>query len=511
MERQLVLFPCSSSAKEYCGTLFKISRTGMLSTLYTFCSQANCDDGSGPEAALILGTGGDFYGTTTYGGANNRGTVFRMAASGALTTLYSFCAQAECADGTQPLSALVEASDGSFYGTTSQGGSFGCGTVFKIAPSGALTTLHQLTTLDGCQPTSGLIQSSNGNFYGTANQGGTVGYGTVFTITPAGKLTTLYNFDGGLHGSSPWAALIQGVDGNFYGTTTSGGTSTCFGAGCGTVFKITSTGNLTTLHSFDNTDANFPFGMLARGTDGNLYGTTSGGGNSCNNGNGSCGTVFQINSAGTFTTLHSFDNADGATPLGGLLQATNGSFYGTTTLGGDLTCDTYGCGSVFSLSVGLGPFVAFVRSYGKVGQTGPILGQGFTEATNVSLNGTSIPFTVKSDTLITATAPAGATTGPVIVTTPTGALTSNVPFRVLPQLLSFTPTSGPVGTQVTLTGVSFTQTTGVGFGDYTPAPFTANSDMQVTATVPTGAKTGPLGIQTSGGIAISTQVFTVTK
>lgn len=425
------LLPCSSSAQAYCGTVFKISDTGMLSTLYTFCSQPNCTDGNGPEARLILATSGDFYGTTTFGGANNQGTVFRITPSGALTTLYSFCAQAECADGTQPLSALVEGSDGNFYGATSQGGSIDCGTVFKITPSGVLTTLHSLTTLDGCQPTSGLIQSTNGNFYGTANQGGTAGYGTVFTVTPAGKLTTIYSFDGGLHGNGPWGALMQGADGNFYGTTNTGGTSTCFGAGCGTVFKITSKGKLTTLHSFDNTIANFPFGMLAQGTDGNLYGTTAGGGNSCNNGYESCGTVFQINSAGTFTTLHSFDNADGATPLGGLLQATNGNFYGTTTMGGDLNCDTYGCGSVFSLSVGLGPFVAFVRSYGEVGQTGPILGQGFTGTTSVSFNGTPANFTVKSDTMLLATVPAAATTGYVTVTTPSGTLTSNVPFHII--------------------------------------------------------------------------------
>jgi len=219
-----------------------------------------------------------------------------------------------------------------------------------------------------------------------------------------------------------------------------------------------------------------------------------------------------MNTAGVLTTLHQFRLDEGAEANGGLVQATNGNLYGTTVIGGNLPCSpNNGCGVVYSLDVGLGSSVALVRDSGKVGGTGGILGQGFTGTTSVSLNGTPANFTVVSDTFIKATVPAGGTTGPVTVTTPSGTLTSNKVFRVTPQLLSFDPPSGPVGTQVTITGVSLTQTEGVGFGNRVPAQFTVNSDTQVTATVPSGAKTGKVGIETKGGIAISSGTFTITQ
>jgi hypothetical protein len=152
-----------------------------------------------------------------------------------------------------------------------------------------------------------------------------------------------------------------------------------------------------------------------------------------------------------------------------------------------------------------------VRGTARIGKTVEILGQGFTGTTGVSFNGTAATFTVKSDTNLTATVPAGATTGAVTVTTPGGTLTSNLPFRVRPQLLNFNPTSGAVGTQVTITGVSLTQTIGVGFGGVPATSFTVNSDTQVTATVPTGALSGHIGITTAGGRTWSTAVFTVTQ
>ncbi|MBZ5571930.1 MAG: hypothetical protein LAO09_08630 [Acidobacteriia bacterium] len=266
---------------------------------------------------------------------------------------------------------------------------------------------------------------------------------------------------------------------------------------------ITSGGALTTLHSF--TDGS-PAAGLVQATDGNFYGTTMDGGDlSCDAPYG-CGTIFKITPSGTVTTLHSFDSAEGEWPSsGGLLQATDGSFYGTTYRGGD-----HNLGTVLRLDMGLGPFVALVHDSGKVGQTGGILGQGFTGTTSVSFNGAPAKFAVESDTLLMAKVPAGAPTGFVTVTTPSGTLTSNKPFRVTPQLLSFDPPSGPVGTQVTITGVSLTQTQGVGFGDRIPAQFTVNSDTQVTAIVPAGAKTGKIGIETKGGTAISAGTFTVT-
>ena len=248
-----------------------------------------------------------------------------------------------------------------------------------------------------------------------------------------------------------------------------------------------------------------PFAGLVEATDGNFYGATT-----SDPGVG-FGTLFQISSKGTYTNLVFLTNVagayPGANPQVSLFQHTNGTLYG----------DTYGGGSeikgvVYSLGMGLGPFVSFVGPLfeGKVGKTIEILGQGLTGTTKVSFHGITATFTAVSDTYVTAVVPAGATTGSVTVSTPGGTLTSNQPFRVTPQLLSFDPPSGPVGTPVTITGVSFTQTKGVGFGDRVPAQFTVNSDTQVTATVPTGAKTGKVGIETQGGIAISSGTFTVT-
>jgi uncharacterized repeat protein (TIGR03803 family) len=347
------------------------------------------------------------------------------------------------AGGSYPITALVQATDGNLYGTSSDGYE-GLGTVFKITTKGVFTTLYKFCPIDcsdGRNPQGALIQGTDGSLYGTTTFGGNMCYlgcGVVFKITTSGKLTTLYKFCSQTDcadGAHPHAGLVQGADGNLYGTTFDGGSGGCTdgnGTGCGTAFKITLEGKLTTLHRFDSVDGNYPSDPLIQGTDGNIYGTTDSGGNLACNPSYGCGTIFQITS-GTLTTLHSFDSTDGAYAWGGLLQSTNGGFYGTTVDGGNLTCNSsYGCGTVFSLNMGLGPFVAFVRNSGRVGQTGGILGQGFTGTTGVSLNGIPASFTVVSDTFIRATVPPRATTGFVTVTTPSGVLTSNVPFRVLP-------------------------------------------------------------------------------
>ena len=513
------------------GAVFRITPSGGLTTLYSFCYQTNCLDGDFPLAGLTLATDGNFYGTTWLGGANQQGTVFEITPGGTLTTLYSFCSQANCADGALPWAGLVQATDGNLYGTTWVGGAntpecsgYGCGTVFKITPGGALTTLYRFCSQTHCrggaQPQAGLVQASDGNFYGTTTYGGASAQGTVFKITPAGKLTTLYSFCSRADcadGAIPYAGLVQGTDGNFYGTTMDGGanSSACSGYGCGTIFKISPAGNLTTLYTFCSeggancADGMWPIAGLLEATDGSFHGTTIAGGA---NGDANIGgTIFKIDPAGALTTLYSFCSqtncADGSRPYAGLLQGTNGSFYGTTYSGGAYYG---GDGTVFNLSMGLGPFVTFVQPSGKVGWRVEILGQGFTGTTGVSFNGTPATFTVKRDTYLTATVPAGVTTGPATVTTPGGILTSNVPYRVRPTILSFSPTSGPVGTPVTITGVSLTQTQKVNFGGV-HASFTVNSDTQVTATVPTGAQTGKIAIVTLGGQTWSTQDFTVTQ
>jgi len=314
-----------------------IASPAQLATVYSFTGS----DGESPVAAVVQGADGNFYGTTYGGGANSKGTVFKVTPGGSLTTLYSFCAQSGCADGSFPTAGLVQGSDGNFYGTTSTGGgggscSHGCGSVFKITPSGTLTTLHGFNDSDGQDPVAGLVQGSDGNFYGTTYFGGAESNGTVFKITSGGALTTLYSFgdQGGPGGALPEAGLVQGTDGNFYGTTSKGGTGI---HAFGTVFKITPSGTLTTLYSFCHQtgcdDGDTPQAGLVQGADGNFYGTTSEDGPNC----GFCGTVFKITPSGTLTTLHAFCSqsncSDGYHPLAGLIQGSDGNFYGTTENG----------------------------------------------------------------------------------------------------------------------------------------------------------------------------------
>ena len=401
------------------GTVFQITSGGTLTTLYSFCSQAKCTDGASPYGGLTPATDGNFYGTTFSGGANGDfGTVFKITRGGTLTTLHSF----DLTDGAQPNAALVQATSGGFYGTTSGGGPNNAGTVFKITPGGTLTTLHTFDGTDGVGPVGAMVQGTNGNFYGTTPNGGANGNGTVFKITPGGTLTTLHSF-GTTDGSYPNCALVQAANGRFYGTTYQGGNNaTCgFGNGCGTVFKITPGGTLTTLHIFDSTDGANPIAGLVQATDGNFYGTTYAGGAS------DWGTVFKITSGGTLTTLHSFDLSDGAQPYGPLGQATNGQFYGTTPNGG-----ANNDGTLFGLAVGLSPFIETRPTSGKVGATIIILGTNLTGTTSVRFHGTPATFKVVSRSEIKTTLPAGATTGKVTVKTPHGTLLSNLPFRVRP-------------------------------------------------------------------------------
>jgi uncharacterized repeat protein (TIGR03803 family) len=400
----------SSGANSEGGTVFEMTPSGALVTLHSFCSQIDpanyryCLDGAGPKfAGLIQASDGNFYGTTSgyapfyFGGANGQGTVFKLTPSGTLTTLYAFCNQTgtdsfgatSCLDGATPEAGLIQGEDGNFYGTTTSGGANGAGTVFKITPSAALTTLYSfcnqegtnsffggLVCLDGGKPLAALIQGSDGNLYGTTAGGGTNDEGTVFKITPSGTLTTLYSFCSQIgtdssgdilcpDGALPNAGLIKASDGNFYGTTSDDRISFVTRLNsAGTVFKITPAGELTTLYSFCSVtdvdgqcvDGEYPQAGLIQASDGNFYGTTTGGGASDVLGEDTAGTVFQITPAGTLTTLYSFCSVqyppgdgyclDGNEPEGGLIQASDGNFYGTTWFG-----SVNGYGSVFKLSV----------------------------------------------------------------------------------------------------------------------------------------------------------------
>jgi uncharacterized repeat protein (TIGR03803 family) len=434
-------------AKGY-GTVFKITPDGTLTTLYSFCPQSDCTDGAYPGALVQAAANGDFFGTTPSGGTNLYGTVFKITPSGTLTTLYSFCSQTNCADGDAPQAGLlVQAANEDLYGTTLSGGAspgpygFGGGTVFKITPSGTLTTLYSFCSQSGCTdgggPEAGLVQATNGDLYGTTQYGGANSYGTVFKITPGGTLTTLYSFcpqSGCTDGAEPEAGLVQAANGDFYGTTSGGGANGNYG----TVFKITPGGTLTTLYSFCSqtncTDGFQPRAGLVQATNGDLYGTTVGGAAS---GNYNYGTVFKITPTPpyTLTTLYSFcsqsECTDGEYPPAGLVQDTNGDFYGTTESGGRANGGG-GYGTVFRVSVGLGPFVKPRPPYGKAGAAIKILGTNLAGATSVSFNGTAAVFTVVSSSEITTTVPAGASSGKVQVVTPSGTLSSNAPFLVVP-------------------------------------------------------------------------------
>ncbi|MFY9558719.1 MAG: choice-of-anchor tandem repeat GloVer-containing protein [Terriglobales bacterium] len=494
------------------GAVFRISPDGTLSVVYSFvCCWV-------PLGGLTLGTDGKFYGASQGGGALGDGTVYTVTPAGVLTVLHDFTG---LADGDNPKSQPIEGTDRNFYGTTWRGANNacgnGCGTVYRITPAGDFTTLYSFDFTHGFQPWGPLVLGTNGNFYGTTSKGGTSGGsggGVVFKITPAGKLTVLHNFcsqPGCTDGQDPTSPLVQGTDGSFYGTTGQGGAN-----GFGEVFKITAGGTLTVLHSFNGTsDGYIPFegnAGLVQATDGNFYGANTYGGSL------GFGTFFQITPKGAFSVLYNFDGTTGWNPYVTPFQHTNGVIYGDTQLGGTGNVSpciagspNASCGVFYSWTApGLRPFVRLLPYSGNVGDTIEFLGQGFTATTTVSFNGTTANRTIVSGTYLTATVPSGARTGLVTVTTSGGKLKSNKKFRVTPQITSFSPASGPVGTVVTITGVSLTQTTKVTFGGVVATSFTVNSDTQVTATVPSGAKTGKIVITTPGGMATSTTNFTVT-
>jgi uncharacterized repeat protein (TIGR03803 family) len=271
-----------------------MSLSGALTTLYSFCAGGNpCTDGETPLAGLVQAANGEFYGTTPSGAnpgpyGTGAGTVFKITPRGTLTTLYSFCSQGgtNCTDGANPYAGLIQATDGEFYGTTTGGGANGDGVVFKIAPNGTLTTLYSFCSqgyprcTDGDFPDAGRVQATNGDFYGTTYSGGANNSGTVFRMSPSGALTTLYSF-AGTDGRDPHAGLVQATNGDLYGTTLDGGAN-CVPDGCGTIFKIAPSGTLTTLYTFcaqsGCADGEILYAGLVQATNGDFYGTASAGG-----------------------------------------------------------------------------------------------------------------------------------------------------------------------------------------------------------------------------------------
>jgi len=320
------------------GTVFKIDSMGNLTTLHSFSGFPS--DGATPIAGLIQGSDGNFYGTTALGGMFYQGTMFRITPAGTVTILHSFSGL--LGDGSVPMSGLVQASDGSFFGTTALGGTHSMGTVFRTA-LGIVVTLHSFSgsSGEGANPTAKLVRGTDGNYYGTTVRGGAQNLGTAFKVSGLGSFTMLHPFSGSPgEGANPTAGLVQGSDGNFYGTTGLGGAHYL-----GTIFNMTPGGSLTTLHSFSGSggEGANPLGGLVEGTDGNFYGTTALGGAHF------VGTLLKITPAGSLTTLHSFSGSDGegAAPVSAVVQGSDGNFYGTTALGG-----AHYWGTVFKFSTG---------------------------------------------------------------------------------------------------------------------------------------------------------------
>ncbi len=322
------------------GTVFQLDPDGDESVLYSFAGTPDAED---PYAGLVRDPDGTFYGTTIYGGtAGGFGTVFSLDSTGKETVLHSFASNP---DGADPYGGLVRDSKGVLYGTTVFGGANGgYGTVFKLNAAGKLTLLYSFSgTPDGADPYGGLVRDAEGNLYGTSVYGGGAGgYGTVFKINKAKKLTLLHSFAGTPDGVNPHSGLIRDQQGDLFGTTVYGGNA----GGYGTVFEISASGKFKLLHSFAGTpDGVNPYGSLVRDASGNLYGTTFYGGTS------GYGSVFKLSKSGKLTVLHCFNySPDGAHPIGALVKDKAGNLYGTTSAGGDTSCGFSGCGTVFEVT-----------------------------------------------------------------------------------------------------------------------------------------------------------------
>jgi len=322
------------------GTVFKVDTTGKETVLHSFLRHG---DGKFPYAGLLLDASGNFFGTTSQGGDFNRGTVFQLSPTGEETLLYSF---AGGADGAGPYAGVTMDNAGNLYGTTAGGGR-GYGTVFKIDTTGKETVLYSFAgSPDGANPYAGVVMDVAGNLYSTTVSGGNSGgcatdggCGVVFKLDATGKESVLYNFTGTPDGAFPYGGVVMDASGNLYGTTAGDGSGGCPGNGCGTVFKIDTSGTETVLHSFTGLpDGVNPHAglIIARGI---LYGTTVSGGP-----HGS-GTVFKVDKSGKETVLHTFTGKDGYNPFGGLIRDAKGNLYGTTSSGGG-----YGFGAVFKLT-----------------------------------------------------------------------------------------------------------------------------------------------------------------
>jgi len=496
------------------GTVFRVTPTGSLTTLHSFTG----DDGAHPTAGLVPGVDGNLYGTTSSGGMHSGGTIFRITPDGVLTTLVAFSEGGPGPHG--PGAGMVRGADNNFYGTIPTLGDDARpgASVFRLTPEGQFTVLHSFQTVSAGSPAAdGSMQDMTAPLHGSASEGGSpirdkllTGYGKVFKITADGAFALLHSFSGSSDsgtldtvGAAPNGALASDGEGNFYGTTRNGGSnSDSCDFGCGTVFRISPEGRLTTIHEFSaESDGIHPETGLVPGPDGSLYGTTSKGGW------GAHGTIFKITTDGAVATLFTAGDSNG---YGGypneMILAGDGNLYGTTQA---MQSGAAG-GTVFSIS-GLSPpseplISALTPSSGTVGTVASIKGRNFglaQESSFVTFNGVPVTDYISwSDKVIKCAVPDGATTGPVVVRTSVG-ISSEKAFTVQPPtLIALSPAAGTAGTVVTVKGKHFGPVQGsssVTFNDVPVTVYASWSNTAIKCTVPDGVTTGPVTVRTSVG------------
>jgi uncharacterized repeat protein (TIGR03803 family) len=475
-------------------------------------------DGGYPETGLIQATNGNLYGTTTFeppiSGGNGSSTIFEMTPRGMLTTVFApGCTGNPCQDGDYPV-GIVQANNGYIYGAMTGEGAYGAGTIFKMTPAGTFTTLYNFcpdaTCDDGKFPV-GLMQANSGDLYGTTQWGGLYNRGTVFKITSSGTFTSIYSFclqEPCADGANPLAGLIQTANGDLVGTTEYGGTVGSYSSsycpyGCGTVFKITPAGVLTTLHDFCSepgcTDGLQPSTSLVEGPGGLLYGTTSfGGATSTCQFSGSpagCGTIFTIARDGTFASLYSFCGQggscpDGVAPASPLVLAPSGDLYGTTQWGGDdsicaeIEGQVPGCGTVFKIS----PSRTFTTLHAFCAQKECPDGAyplGLMESTSGIFYGT------------TYSGGGFNSLGTIFF------LSTGEAAFVEPR-----PAIGSVGETVAIVGYGLKEASSVSFNGV-PATIQSAAATVIYVKVPSGANTGKIQVVTPAGMLTSKTIFEV--
>lgn len=440
----------------------------------------------GNSFAPLLEIGNTLYGTTSTGGLSGGGTVFQVPASGD-PSLWTLPLPGTAGAGSA--AGLALGRDGSLYGAAQHGGPNGAGTIFKISPSGDCTVLHAFSALtfshslgvfvnaEGATPKSGLIADGVGNLYGVAFAGGASGLGTLFKVTPQGGFTVLHTFSGP-DGAQPIGSLTRARNGTLYGTTFGGGT-----AGAGTVFQFAG-GVLSTLYSFTgNADGAQPSSALLLDPSGDLYGAAATGGI------GRSGTLFRITQSGKFTRLYAFSptdstgaNLDGAFPTAALIRGLDGALYGAAATGG-----ANATGTLFRLS----PSNAFSVLY-----TFSAIDEQLTNDDGAFPAGALLQS--RDGNLYGATARGGI-----------GHSGTVFKLTLVPVLSHFSPTSGPIGTVVTLAGINLTEALSVTVNGV-PAPFTILSDTVLTLTIPPGATTGRIDVVNPFGRGLTGARFKLT-